>query len=127
MVAPVRKVTAPKIASDLVMWEEELGYSREAAGTVKATTVTDIGTPLALDVDHKTVPLLADGSLTCIGVAISARAATAADTTGDLVYIRRTAILKDSGIVWPAGISDANKTKALGEIEPRGVITRAAV
>ncbi len=127
MVAPVRRVTAPKILSDVVLWEEEVAYSREIAGTVKATTVTDLGTPIALDANGKVVPLPSDGSLVCIGVALTARAATAADTTGDLNYVRRTAILKDSGLVWPTGISDANKTKALGEIEVRGVVVRPAL
>lgn len=126
MVAPVRKITAPKILSDLVMWEEELAYSREAAVTVKNTTVTEIGTPLAIDEDDKVVPLPADGSAVCIGFALTARAATAADTSGGLDYIRRTAILKDFGIVWPAGISAANKAKALGEVEVRGVVVRTS-
>lgn len=126
MVAPVRKITAPKILSDLVLWEEELAYSREASGAVKSTTVTDLGTPLALDADHKVVPLPADGSLVCIGFALTARAATAADTMGGLDYIRRTAILKDFGIVWPAGISADNKAKALAEVEVRGVVVRAS-
>ena len=126
MVAPVRKVTAPRILSDVVLWEEELAYSRESVGTVDSDTVTEIGTPLAKDADGKTVPLPADGSLTCWGVAISPRAATTADTTDDIVAIRRTAMLKDTGILWPAGISAANKAKALGEIETRGVIVRAA-
>lgn len=126
MVAPVRKITAPKILSDLVLWEEELAYSRAASGTVKATTVADIGTPLALDADHKVVPLPTDGSLVCIGFATMARAATTADATGGLDYIRRTAICKDFGIVWPTGISDANKAKALDEVEIRGVVVRAS-
>lgn len=126
MVAPVRKITAPKILSDLVMWEEELAYSRESAVTVKNTTVTEIGTPLATDEDGKVVPLPADGSAVCIGFALTARAATAADTSGGLDYIRRTAILKDFGIVWPADISAANKAKALGEVDVRGVVVRAS-
>lgn len=127
MVAPVRKVTAPRILSDLVKYEEELAYSREIAGVVKLDTVTDVGTPLALDANSKTVPLPADGSLVCIGVSLSVRAATTADTTGDITYIRRQSILASSGIIWPTGISDANKAKALGEIEIRGVVVRAAV
>lgn len=128
MVAPVRTVSAPKILSDLVMWEEELAYSREIAGTVHKDTVTVLGTPLALDANSKMVPWLADNSLTCIGFAITARpAATAADTTGDIQYIRRTAILKDSGIVWPAGVTAPNKAAALASVEARGVVARAAL
>lgn len=127
MVAPVRKITAPKIYSDVVLWEEELAYSREAPGPVKATTVTDIGTPLAEDEDGKIVPLPSDGSLACWGVSLSIRAASAADTSGDLLAIRRTAILKDSGIVWPAGITDAHKAVAVAALDARGIIIRAAI
>lgn len=128
MVAPVRKVTAPKIVSDVVLWEEELAYSRETAAIVHANTAYDLGTPIAVDADGKTVPLPSDGSLVCTGVAISVFAAQVADYVGGLVFIKRTAILKSSGIIWPAGISDANKAKAIGELEaPRGVVVRAAV
>ena len=127
MVAPVRQVFAPKIISDVVLWEEDLAYSRDAAGVVLATTVTDIGTPLALDANGKLVPLPADGSLTCLGVSLSVRAATSADTTGGVIYIRRTAILKSGGILWPTGITPTFQTQALTDIEHRGVIVRASV
>lgn len=127
MVAPVRKITAPRILSDLVLWEEELAYSRDVPSAVKADTVTDIGTPVAKDEDGAIVPLPADGSLVCWGVAISARAATTADAVGGLTAIRRVAMLKDTGILWPAGISAVNRQKALDELETRGVITRAAL
>lgn len=127
MVAPVRVVSAPRILSDLVLFEEELGYSREVAGTVLNTTVTDLGTPLALDANHKLVPWVNDASLPCIGFSLSVRTATAADTTGDVQYIRRTSILKDFAIQWPAGTLAAAKTQALADVEVRGVIVRSAL
>ncbi|WP_454919223.1 head decoration protein [Xanthobacter sediminis] len=127
MVAPVLKITAPRILSDLVLWEEDLAYSRETSGPVAAATVTEIGTLIAKDEDGKTVPLPNDGSLACWGVAIVARRAATVDTNDDLLCIRRVAILKDTGILWPAGISAANKAKALGELDARGVLARPAL
>lgn len=129
MVAPVRTYIQPKVLSDVVAYEEELAYSREIAGTVKNTTVAELGTPLALDANSKMVALPADGSLACIGVSLSYRDATAADTTGDIQYIARQALLKSGGISWPAGISDTNKTKAITELKalPGPVVVRTSL
>lgn len=129
MVAPVRTYTQPKVVSDVVLYEEELAYSREVAGVVNKTTVTELGTPLALDADHKLVPLPNDGSLACVGVALSTRAATPADTTGDIQYIARQAMLKSTGIAWPTGISTVNIAKAVGELKalPGPIVVRAGV
>lgn len=129
MVAPVRTYTQPKILSDVVAYEEELAYSRDIAGTVKNTTVTELGTPLSLDEDGAMVPLPADGSLACIGVSLSARDATTADTVGDIQYIARQALLKSGGISWPTGISDVNKAKAISELKalPGPVVVRTSL
>lgn len=113
MVAPVMAVQAPKILSDVVKWEEELGYSREVA--TLASGVVALGTPLAKDAEGGIVPLPADGSLGCIGVAVNGRDASTAPA-GGLVYIARAAILADFGIVWPAGVSAANIAKAVAEM-----------
>jgi hypothetical protein len=127
MVAPVMKFSEPKRLSDLLVYEAELGYSRDDDGTVKSTTVTEIGTVLARDEDGKIVPLAGDGSLAAVDVALVPRAATATDTTDTLVRIARHAILKDSGLAWPAGISAANKAKAIGDLKSAGILVRRAV
>ncbi|MCW2276370.1 hypothetical protein GJ654_18760 [Rhodoblastus acidophilus] len=128
MVAPVRTYTQPKILSDLVKYEEEVGYSRDT-GTLKAGETTVIGTPVAHDANGKVVALPNDGSLACIGVSIAERSAGVADVTDGALYIANNALLADSGIVWPSGISGANKTKAVGELRalPGPVKVRAAV
>lgn len=127
MVAPVVKYTEPKRLSDLVLMEEELEYSRGDDGVVLSTTVAEIGTIIALDGDDKLVPLPSDGALVAVAVAIRPRAATAADASGDLLRIERHAILKDSGLAWPVGISGESKAKALGELKALGILVRRAV
>jgi hypothetical protein len=223
MVAPVRTVSAPKLISDLVKWEEELAYSREEAALL-ANNAVIIGTPLgkvsigAASVAAKTggntgngvfsldgtTPILAsaevgvyavrciaaansgtfrvfdpkgralgdivvgstfanqikfaiadgasdfivgdgfdvtiaagtgkikildpaalDGSAKCDGFSVIVRDPGNAD--GRIVYIKRTAILADSGIVWPVGFTDAQKAQALADVEPRGVVVRAGL
>lgn len=127
MVAPVRKYSQPKILSDVVKYEEEIGYSRDVA-TLAAGAVIALGTLVALD-DGKIVPLADDGSLACVGVSIVAASAAGADAPGAALYIARQAVIADSGIEWPAGISDDNKAKAIAELKalPGPVVVRAAV
>ncbi|WP_051949248.1 head decoration protein [Methylosinus sp. PW1] len=224
MVAPVRTVSAPKLISDLVKWEEELAYSREEAALL-ANNAVIIGTPLgkvsigAASVAAKTGgntgngvfsldgttpiivsaevgvyavrciaaasnsgtfrvfdpkgralgdvvvgstfanqikfaiadgatdfivgdgfdvtiaagsgkikildPAALDGSAKCEGFSAIVRDPGNAD--GRIVYIKRTAILADSGIVWPVGFTDAQKAQALADVEPRGVVVRAGL
>lgn len=128
MVAPVRKFTAPKIISDVVKYEEEIGYSREI-GTLKAGETLALGTLVALDAGGLVVALPDDGSLACKGVALNAVVAGASNVVGGALYIARQAVIADSGVEWPAGISDAHKAKAVSELAalPGPVLVRAAV
>jgi len=51
--------------------------------------------------------------------------ASAADKAG--VVIPRGAVVDADLLVWPAGITDAQKATALSELEARGVVARAAL
>ena len=70
-------------------------------------------------------PAGTDGSERAAGFMISDTDATAADVDG--VAIFREAIAKDTGLVWPAGITPAQKSTALAELERAGIITRTGV
>lgn len=128
MVAAVRKFTAPKILSDVVKYEEEAGYSRET-GTLKAGETLALGTLISVDDGGLIVALPDDGSLPCKGVALNAVVAGPANAVGAALYIARQALIADSGLEWPAGISDAHKAKAVSELAalPGPVVVRAAV
>lgn len=128
MVAPVRKYTAPKILSDVVKYEEEIGYSRET-GTLKAGETLALGTPISIDAGGLIVALTVDGSLACKGVALNAVAAGESNAVGAALYIARQAVIADSGLEWPAGISAPHKAKAIAELAalPGPVVVRAAV
>lgn len=70
-------------------------------------------------------PAGTNGSELAVGFMVSDTDATAADVLG--VAILREAIAKDTGLVWPAGITDAQKSTALAELERAGIITRTGV
>lgn len=70
-------------------------------------------------------PTATDGSQTLWGFAANdVTAADAVDNTGGLA-IRREAILRDGGIIWPAGLSAANKAAAIAAADARGIVIRA--
>ena len=70
-------------------------------------------------------PTATDGSQTLWGFAANdVTAADGVDNTGGLA-IRREAILRDGGILWPAGLSAANKAAAMAIADIRGIVIRA--
>jgi Bacteriophage lambda head decoration protein D len=76
-------------------------------------------------------PGTSDGAQHAYGVLVSpggidaSATGTNADTPG--VAITRLAILKDSGLVWPAGISDNDKATAIAELLANHVQIRKAI
>lgn len=70
-------------------------------------------------------PSATDGSQVLWGFAANAVvAAENADNTTDGLAVRRQAILRDGGIVWPDGLSDANKALAIAAAETHGILVR---
>lgn len=70
-------------------------------------------------------PTATDGSQNLWGFAANdVTAADGVDNAGGLA-IRREAILRDGGIIWPAGLSAANKAAAVAAADLRGIVIRA--
>jgi Bacteriophage lambda head decoration protein D len=76
-------------------------------------------------------PAALDGTQDAYGVLVTAGGvdASATGTNADTpaVAIVREAILKDSGLVWPAGITDAQKAAALDQLAAKQVQVRKAI
>lgn len=69
-------------------------------------------------------PAATDGSQVLWGFAANdVTAADGVDNTGGLA-IRREAILRDGGIIWPSGLSAANKAAAIAAADARGIVIR---
>jgi hypothetical protein len=95
MVAPVLRVNAPRILSDLIKYEVDPSYVREVA-TQGAGVELKIGTPVAFATAKPGVvvawnPAASDGSEDCVGLSVVARPAPQADTAKGATYLARGA------------------------------------
>ena len=90
----------------------------------------DVGDAFAIEVsgDGKVVgldPTAVDGTAQAIGiVAYDVTAPDGADA--EVTAILRDAVLADRPIVWPAGITEAQKKAAIAGLEARGILVRKA-
>lgn len=112
--------------SDLVKYEEEcLDYSRNSE-TVAAGQNLGLGTVVGKKTaDGKLYalnPAATDGTEISIGVLIEPVDATLIDKTG--IIIARHAIVADRAVVWPAGITAAQKATAIAQLEAKGILLR---
>ena len=113
---------------DLLKYEAPQLYSRDLL------TVAD-GQDLALGVviginsaDGKVYvldPVAADGTETAIGIMIRAAAPVGADEAVPVIV--RHAIVADHALIWPAGITDQQKTDALAALKASGILVRKGV
>lgn len=113
---------------DLLKYEAPNLYSRETAtiaagqnlalGTVLGKTTAD-GTWHALDPDAT------DGSETAAGVLAVDTDATLSNRE-DALLIARHAIVARSALIWPVGISAAQKAAADAQLASLGVLVRAS-
>ena len=95
------------------------GAADFAAGDTFTIEVSGDGTVVALD------PAAVDGTAEAIGIV--AYDVTAPDgTDADVTAILRDAVLADRAIVWPAGITEAQKKAAIAALEARGILVRKA-
>ncbi len=114
---------------DLLKYEAPNLYSRDqvtvlagqnlALGAV-AGIVTATGKVKQID------PSATDGSQIASGVILQAIDATAGDSPDGLL-IARHAIVADHALVWPAGITTAEKTAAIAELKNLGILVRKGV
>lgn len=70
-------------------------------------------------------PSATDGSETAAGVLVDDVDASAADKSG--VALVRQALVKDTGLVWPNGITTPQRTQALADLAALGIVARTAL
>lgn len=114
--------------SDLLKYEEDcLGYSRNSE-TVAAGQNLGLGTVVGKKIaDSKLYaldPAATDGTETAAGVLIEPVDATLIDKTG--LIVARHAIVADRAVVWPSGITNAQKATAIAQLESLGILVRAS-
>ena len=114
---------------DLLKYEAPNLYSRDqvtvasgqnlALGAVVGI-VSATGKVKALD------PAATDGSQTAAGIVLQPVDATAGDRD-DGILLARHAIVADSALVWPAGITNAEKAAAVAQLKAIGILVRKGV
>ena len=88
-------------------------------GNTFTIEVSGDGTVVALD------PAAVDGTAEAIGiVAFDVTAPDGVDS--EVTAILRDAVLADRAIVWPDGITEAQKNAAIADLEARGILVRKA-
>lgn len=117
---------APKPLGDLLLTEVHPAWSREPSLHAAGTTAA-MGGVLARVAGkyHPLDPVATDGSEIAHAVAIEVVDATAGEARG--VVIARGACVEASALVWPAGITDAQKSVAITQLEVRGIVVRTAL
>ena len=117
--------TEPNYLGDWLKFEEDNLYSRDqvtVASGQNLKTGTVVGIITASGKATQLAPSANDGSENAAGVLIGDVDASAADTPG--VIIARHAICSDKGLVWPSGITDAQKNAALAQLKSLGILVR---
>lgn len=120
--------TERKYISDLVKYEEErMEYSRDTV-TIASGQNLSIGAVLGKKTaDGKYYalnPTATDGTQNALCVLAQDTDASAADKKS--IVIARHAILARNAVVWPSGITDAQKSTAINQLGDRGIIIRDA-
>lgn len=121
-------INETKYVSDVVKYEEDrLEYSRNLE-TVAAGQNLGLGTVVGRKTSDGKLyalnPAATDGTQNAVGVLIEPVDATLAEKTG--VIIARHAIVASGAVIWPAGITAAQKTAAIQQLESRGILLRAS-
>ena len=113
---------------DLLKYEAPNLFSRESI-TVGASANLTLGTVLGrVTASGKYVilaPAASDGSQTAAAVLLGDAAAASADAKG--LILARHGIVADHALVWPGGITNAQKTAAIGQLEAKGILVRKGV
>jgi len=116
---------APNLG-DLLKYEAPNLYSREQA-TVAAGQNLSLGAVVGIDAATGKLkaldPTASDGSEVAVGVLALAVDATLIDRE-DAILIARHAIVARHALVWPVGITAAQKLAAIAQIEAHGILVR---
>ncbi|WP_127476565.1 head decoration protein [Sulfurivermis fontis] len=119
-------MTMNKNLGDLLKYEAPNLYSREAT-TVAAGQNLQLGTVLGRKTADGKLYVLApnatDGTEIAVGVLATDTDATLIDRE-DAILIARHAIVARSALIWPAGITAAQKAAAEAQLEALGLLVR---
>jgi hypothetical protein len=114
---------------DLLKYEAPNLYSRDQV-TVAAGQVLALGAVVGVVTASSKVkavdPSATDGSQTSAGVLIQAVDANLADRDDGLI-VARHAIVADHALVWPTGITVAEKKSASAQLKALGILVRKGI
>jgi hypothetical protein len=119
-------LTQAPTLGDLLKYEAPNLYSRE-----QATVAAGQNLPLGAVVGRETAtgklaaldPSATDGTEVAAGVLGNAVDATLIDRE-DAILIARHAIVARGALIWPAGLSAAQRAAAIAQLEARGILVR---
>ena len=113
---------------DLLKYEAPQLYSRDTI-TVASGQNLSLGTVVGIKTSDGKARILApaatDGTETAAGVLLQPVNATSADTKG--VMVARHALVADTALVWPAGITTNQKATAIAQLKGLGILIRQGV
>ena len=119
-------IAQPQTLGDLLKYEAPNLYSRET-DTVAAGQKLTLGTVLGRDTTSSKLkafdPDATDGSEIAIGILVGDVDATLIDRD-DALVIARHAIVARGALVWPTGITTAQKAAAIAQLTFLGVLVR---
>ena len=119
-------ITQPQNLGDVLKYEAPNLYSRERATVAAAQNLT-LGTVVGRDTTTGKLKVLdpgaSDGSEIAIGVLANDVDATLIDRE-DAILIARHAIVARGALVWPSGITPAQKAAAEAQLTFLGVLVR---
>jgi len=122
-------ITESQNLGDLLKYEAPNLYSRDRL-TVAAGQTMLLGTVVGIETATTKVvqldPAANDGSEIAAGVLTADVDAAAADRT-DGIVVSRHAIVADHALIWPVGITPAQKAAAKLQLKALGILVRVAV
>lgn len=113
----------PKTLDDLLLWESGELYCRNRVA-LAAGTAYQIGHVVAVN-GSKYQPFDPAGTGTvkkAAAVVLAYVDATAVDAQGPIV--ERAVVVATDQLIWPAGITDAQKTAAMADLAAAGIVCR---
>ncbi len=118
-----------KTDSDVVKDEGKNRFSRDtdtlASGSGKVIPGAVLGQVTASGKFKPLAPGASDGTQTAAAIILQYADATTADQT--VVNLKRRAQVVLQALVWPAGITDAQKSTAIAQLKALGIVPRMGV
>ncbi|MEO5367959.1 MAG: head decoration protein [Magnetococcus sp. WYHC-3] len=121
-------ITESNNLGDLLKYEAPSLYSRDAVTVASGQNLVlgaVVGLKTADGKVHALDPAATDGTETAAGVLLQAVDATGADAPG--LMLARHAIVADTALVWPAGITTGQQSAAIQQLKDRGLLVRKGV